>query len=266
MITAANAGAKPTPSANAIVRLPFEEGGGTVATDASGLGNHGSLIGNPVWAQGGLVLNGDDHVQVAASASLDLTQLTLAAWIKPDTLSAGAGVISHGVTTAPYTLQLGQNGKLRFTVAAGTPAIAWWESNAAVAVGRWQHVAVTYDGTRIRFYIGGILDGNKPETAIELGTTDEPLAIGAYLLAPGGWFAGAIRDARVHDGALSPTEIAALAADEFVPRAIGAFLNGALPARRPGSLSGIAPVVAFSNLTFDDPLVIRPAPNSNRLW
>ena len=44
------------------------------------------------------------------------------------------------------------------------------------------------------------------------------------------------------------------------------WLGNRLPATTPGSPSGWAPVNAFPNLTFEDPVKMIPQPNSNRLW
>jgi hypothetical protein len=71
------------------------------------------------------------------------------------------------------------------------------------------HVAATYDGSTIRLYINGQLEGSK-NASFQIGTNDLPLSIGS---SDGGYrgMKGAIDDVRIYAKALSAQEIAALA-------------------------------------------------------
>jgi uncharacterized repeat protein (TIGR03806 family) len=256
-----------TAAASAVLVLPLDEGARATAFDASGFANHGTVTGTPLWAQGGLVLDGvDQHVRVPHAPRFALRQLSLAAWVKPDRLREWDGIVSWGVTAAPWTLQLGSNGRLRFVANAKLTGERAFDSSGSLALGRWQHVAITYDGARVRFWRDGVLDPNQPSAQITFGTIAEPVTVGAHLPYGNECLQGALRDVRVYDGALTAAEVASLAGDSLVPRALGAFLGGRLPPRTPGGGGPITIAPAFRNLTFDDPLVIRPAPNSNRLW
>jgi hypothetical protein len=65
----------------------FDEGSGEKAKDSSGRGNDGELKNNPKWVEGkfgkALEFDGkDDCVEVPDSDILDVTAITLTAWVK----------------------------------------------------------------------------------------------------------------------------------------------------------------------------------------
>ena len=71
-------------------------------------------------------------------------------------------------------------------------------------------MAVTYDGTTIRFYTNGVLDTYQAAVALHFGVVNESMTLGADF--PGGdeYFKGTILDARVYGRALAASEINAL--------------------------------------------------------
>jgi Concanavalin A-like lectin/glucanases superfamily len=77
----------------------------------------------------------------------------------------------------------------------------------AEPVGRWSHLAVTYDGARIRMYVNGVEAASRPASGPIRGTTD-PLWIGGNR-PYGEYFRGVIDELRVYDRALSPGEVRA---------------------------------------------------------
>lgn len=78
-------------------------------------------------------------------------------------------------------IQFGSAGKLMFAFApveAG-PLRAFF-SNQTIDLDRWTHVAVTYDGQVVRFYLNGELDAQYASPGA-VRTSDAPLIIGNYL-------------------------------------------------------------------------------------
>ncbi len=73
------------------------------------------------------------------------------------------------------------------------------------AVGQWQHVAATYDGTTARIYIDGVQTASTTFTG-NVGDSNT-WRIGAYGSPAGGFFDGLVDNVRVYDRALSPSEI-----------------------------------------------------------
>ena len=100
------------------------------------------------------------------------------------------------------------------------------DSGQTPAIGRWQHVAATYDGTTARFYIdgvaGGELDLHRQRRRLE------HLADRARTArTPAGFFDGLVDNVRIYDRALSPTEIqtdmASRIQPDLTPPAVTAF-------------------------------------------
>lgn len=195
--------------------LLAETSGTNAAT--TGCGASGVLVGSPVWQNPGLKLNGvTDYVDCGSELGNDVqSALTLAAWIKPAAFTDWAGIITKGVTTSPYAMQIWHDGSLRFTANWGSPAGGdgggSWNSNTKLVAGQWAHVAITYDGTTVRFYINGVLDSNQPAVAMHFGAVNESMTLGVDLPGSAEYFQGTIRDARVYGRALSAAEIGVMA-------------------------------------------------------
>lgn len=200
-----------------------------VVNDATGSGNTGRYVNitSPagpstdvpflgVANPASLRLNGiDDYVEVSHSPSLNLTtQLTLTAWIKPEQFSDWVGIITKGTETSPYAMQLWGDGSLRFAVnqndrgdglGQGT-----WNSNRKLGLNQWNHVAITYDGRSIRFYVNGTLDENVVSVPLRFKSDTESLTLGVDLPGDDEYFRGSIDEAKVYNRALSSEEIQGL--------------------------------------------------------
>src|SRR5206468_12056976 len=87
-VTVANGGGGSSSLTTGLVGYwPFDEGGGSTASDASGSGNTGTLVSGPVWTAGrrgsALVFDGvASYVRVASTPALNSYPLTVAFWRK----------------------------------------------------------------------------------------------------------------------------------------------------------------------------------------
>ena len=200
------------------VHLPLTETNGAIAGNL-GYAPTGALVGAPVWSNPGIRLDGtNDYVVISRTTGNDVQDaLTLSAWVRPERFNDWAGIVTKGTNAAPYAMQLWSDGSLRFTANWGSPGGGIggnsWNSTSKLVKDQWQHVAVAYDGAKVRFYINGVLDANQPVVVLRFGVVDEPLVIGADL--PGGdeYFKGAIRDVRLYGRALGRTELVGMLND-----------------------------------------------------
>lgn len=89
----------------------FDEGTGDIINDIVG-NNDGTINGAPTWVNGiiggGLEFNGNNnYIDCGADVSLDITEtLTIAAWVKVAAFGNWDGVVTKGVNSGPYAMQL----------------------------------------------------------------------------------------------------------------------------------------------------------------
>ena len=243
-------------------QFPLLETNGTTATNLI-FGTTGSLVGAPVWMNPGLKLNGStDYVNCGTNLGNDVQNaLTLAAWIRADAFVDWAAIIGKGTNTEPYAMQIWHDGSLRFTANWGNPGGyvggGSWNSNTKMATNTWYHVAITYDGVTVRFYINDQLDSYQPAATLRFGVVNEPLILGADL--PGGheFFSGTIRDARVYGRVLNSSEILALM--NHPPNFTGAPGNYTLLAGRTLTLTNQAADADMPTQTLTWSLLSPPA-------
>ena len=234
----------PPPGTNALIsHWKFNESGGEIALDSAN-GNPGWLMNGPLHVTGtnggALQFDGvNDHVKVQDSASLDLgKRFTIAFWFRPSVfLNAGSGRKDLFQKFLSYWVILNypaNDGKLVFVLNSGTPLVK--STTTSWPPNQWQHVAASYDGTTMKLYVNGTLEGSASATA-QPANTSYPLQIGGNT-TQGYWFPGAMDDVRLYGAPLSAADVAALAAGTPAPA----------PSLVPASIQGLVPRLHLSYL------------------
>lgn len=100
------------------------------------------------------------YVTVGSRPELKITgsSLTLEAWIKPT--GRGSDATAGGMIVGregEYLLARFADGTIRYALAATSPAWGWNSTGITVPTNQWSHVALTYDGTSVTFYLNGAL-------------------------------------------------------------------------------------------------------------
>lgn len=197
----------------------FNEKDGDTASDSSGNGHDGTLIGDPQWTNdgkygGALVFDqAGDEVNIPFHADLNQESFTICAWANVEVGSANhRAVVSNRdePPTSGFIIYATPEHTWQFWTGDGaTPWVS--VQGPAVNLGEWDHVAETFaDGTQ-KFYVNGELAG---ETASKPNlNTKQEFLIGAganeranheYL------FKGIIDEVRLYDRVLDEDEIAAV--------------------------------------------------------
>jgi hypothetical protein len=189
-----------------------DEGQGAVLHDSSGNANEGTIKG-ATWVRSGtghaLQFDGqDDYVDCGNGASLDLTgPLTLQLWAMPTAANRGEPGIA-GKFFESYAITY--YGNAFFYISSGGNNVS-----GPTKINAWSHLAATFDGTTMRFYVNGIETGAKPSKfpSVKHGgkfylgcVVGDPGAADPNLRSTA-FFPGLLDDVRVHGRALSQREI-----------------------------------------------------------
>lgn len=205
----------PKSSATLVGSWDLNEGQGVIANDTSGFNNEGNVDPVLSWVSGkygsALQFDGSPNARViiADSPSLDLVNnFTMMAWVKPNSIANGSRVILSKYTpTNQISFNFHQadpsyGSKFQIDTTFGN---LW--SNASIEVGAWQHVAATYDGNKIQFYINGVFDSSFITPNGTFYIANDPVVIGALNGFPVTTYDGIIDEVRMYDHALSGDEI-----------------------------------------------------------
>jgi hypothetical protein len=200
----------------------FDEGSGTVAGDASGAANAGTLVNGPTWAGGhngaaGLTFDGtNDHVTAPAAAVDTSASFTVSAWaylgasdpgvdrtvLGQDGTNVSAFFLKYDPTLARWLIHVRSSDS---TASASYEAL----SGTAPVLNRWTHLTVVYDDLNdiIRFYVDGELNDTVAVTTDWSGTG--PLIVGSGLWngTRGSYWKGGIDEVRTFRRALSSGEV-----------------------------------------------------------
>jgi hypothetical protein len=197
-----------------VAAYAFDEGAGNSVADASGTGNTGAPA-NTTWSTAGkyggaLSFNGaNSWVTVADNATLRLTNgMTLEAWVNPTSRTGFQAVLikerTAGLSYALYSNDDSSRPPAVYVNTGGSDKSAVGTAN--LALNAWSHLAATYNGSSLRFYVNGALVRTTAVTGNLAASTGGALRIGGNSVW-GEYFAGLIDDARVYNRALTQAEI-----------------------------------------------------------
>ena len=205
---------------DAIVGLwHFDEEYGTTAPDSSGHNNDGTIHGaswtEDILNSSALRFDGaDDYVSIPDSPSLNpANEITIGAWVKTGAIPRAGWnkIIAKPYTnyTSPYqqyalTLYDGQ-----FVFEMNIEGIKYGLiCTETIEPNTWYQVAGTYDGSEMRIYVNGELDGTLSKSgAIASYPTDVYIGAGIYSNAQTEYLNGTIDEVKILNIALSAEDI-----------------------------------------------------------
>jgi len=195
--------------------------------------NNGSLANGATFAEGSsrhaFSFDGNGEIDVPDAPNLNpSTNVSLEAWVFPATDSTGGNAMSiilnkesgsvqyelgrrlssgscpsgGGIPTGNFAVYLG--GLTGFPDDCG----GWADSGGKLPLNTWSHVAVTYDGTNVRTYVGGALTRTMPATGSILSGSGI-FRIGKRILNSENWI-GRLDEIALYNRVLTSPEIARL--------------------------------------------------------
>ncbi|MHB8901261.1 MAG: LamG-like jellyroll fold domain-containing protein [Thermoguttaceae bacterium] len=188
-----------------------EEAGNAVALDVSGHGL-GGLLRDSARAEGyegqAIVCSGGCVVVPNDPQLSDFQTLSIECRVKTETAGQDnrwmVNRVFGGSESSGFRLGL-LGGKPCFHV----PLTPWSHHLAAaepLPLGRWVHMAATFDGSRMRLYVDGVEQGVMDRPGPLLGN-DCHLVLGNYEVGHASHFAGLLDDVRLYRRVLPPEEI-----------------------------------------------------------
>ena len=246
-----------TSPADLLLHWKFDEPSGSIARD-SARDHDASIYGSYERVEGksnsALKLGSGGYAITEASARLQIQQMTIAMWIKPDnnfstmsTYSSLLHCLDYGNNTGFYFGLIGNTNNLYFMLMNGvdtsTSKLIMFEE---VTFGQWVHVAAVYDGSNMIMYRNGVQMVSLPVGELKINYSPTmPIVAGSY-------YDGAIEDVRIYGRALDASELAILT---------GPHVENAPPiiySMSPDSAVTLPTSVSLSAVVKDDGLSANP--------
>lgn len=188
------------------------------ATDLTGnyTGTENNITyGSSKYGQGAVFDGSSSYIYASEPVQQPTTNFSVSVWSKWDSKPAGSvglvGNFKTGVTPQVgfVVAKTGSFDTFSFW-ADGTAANGKVEGTTNFVIDQWYHVVGTYDGSNIKIYVDGTLEGTQAYTATP-AITDQPLVIGRWYGNYSGYYHdGQIDQVRIFNKALTSSEVTSL--------------------------------------------------------
>jgi hypothetical protein len=194
------------------------------AVDGSGRGHDGIVMGPTSTtdrfgaASRAMSFDGvDDMIEIADSPDFDFNQpLTVALWVNSSSSQTGGLVGQWGPGGEGGDAFQLYNDDVRLYAAFPESGLTTVNDPTPYANGTWRFIAVTCDGSTVRFFLDGV-PGASASVAVDPVDSAQPVILGMERI---NWdsinhFAGAMDDVRIYNRVLSDNDIMDLANELF---------------------------------------------------
>ncbi|MCF8295450.1 MAG: LamG domain-containing protein [Bacteroidales bacterium] len=181
-----------------------------------------SLLTGDLWAQSNQYLHFDridDYCSLPGGSQYiaNISQFSMAGWFYTDQLAYGQGMMSFRSSSQGFYLIQLDNGKIecRYLNSLGT-LHEYATPFYTVVPGVWQHFAWVYDGSTVKLYVNGTVNGQANATGMITDSNIE-FTIGKCLLGTFNFvYGGRADEVSVWNKALTQTEIQDMMANELL--------------------------------------------------
>ena len=189
-------------------------GSGTTWSDLVG-SDDGTLTNGPTYdsANGGSIVFDGANDYVNATSFVIPSQVTVSAWINPDSTSATRQIVTSDDSTSGtrnWQFRTDAGGALRAIVFhTSSPSNVQAVTTATVSTGAWSMVTMKVDGTNIKVYINGVEDvsASFPYSILGNGSAGDLLVGARRSSSPSDHLDGKVALASIYNRGLTDAEI-----------------------------------------------------------
>jgi len=176
-------------------------------------------ISGATWNSGGYFdFDGsNDYVSIPSTATSPIDasarNFTFSMWINRDSTGYAPLITKYGTNTntRSWYFQTNVSGQLQMGWWNGSSIIYKTATSAIVnTANQWYHVALAVNASTMDFYVDGVLKNSLTGSVTHRGGGNEPIIIGSQASGNYNFFNGQISKVKIHDKALTGTEITAL--------------------------------------------------------
>jgi len=166
-----------------------------------------------------------DYVDMEDALDLNTTNFTVSAWIKRDTGTTSASIVSKrdATYTEGYDLRINNSGYFEVAWNGGAVLLT---SSVVIPENEWHQVSVIYNSGTATLYIDGVADTTASSLAAPVATTQSFYIAAAGKSTPTAHFAGNIDEVRVWDTALSVDQLHYVMNQEIIDNVSLALVRG----------------------------------------
>jgi hypothetical protein len=162
-----------------------------------------STYGGSCWFDGST-----SYFTVPSSTNYQFTgDFTMEAWVYPTTTGSNCylGYWTFGTSTScAFLFQSTSSGFLTLNYGIGSSNLTFTGTSAKVIPNAWNHIAVTRQGTTMRFFVNGVQDATTATASGAFNNATQPLFIGANNNVSGfsvqAFYSGYMTDVRIVNG------------------------------------------------------------------
>ncbi|MFC7337926.1 LamG-like jellyroll fold domain-containing protein [Haloferula chungangensis] len=230
--------------------------GASPGLDQSGNGFNLNTLGSPVVTTGqygnGIQLNGSSSgFSLSVGSDFQVEAVTLMAWVKP----LGSGQLNPRIVSVgpgnnslhSYSMILGGTSSPRPYQFFGHQSTEVKSANTSVQNSQWVHLAITYDGQRVKFFLNG-----QPDGVVSASGTMKDIGANALLTignarGSSDWFNGVLDEVKIYNYSLSEAQIEEASLEAVSVADPAAAYQVTVDAKSTGSFG--SPVLSANSLT-----------------
>ena len=156
-----------------VMYLPFEEGQGDTTKDLSGNNPPGKLLAGAKWTKNGKFGNAikfdgtASYVEFDDNDILDPKKVTFTMWLNMNSFVGNPVLLSHSQNEAGWYIQNTEAGEIWMCLPEPGNDHCIKTANLKMKLGKFQHLAITFDRKKIKYYLDGeLLDEIKLDFTI----------------------------------------------------------------------------------------------------